>query len=365
MSTFAESSVSRICLNMIVKNEAAILERCLRAVAPSIACYVIADTGSNDGTKDIIRNFFNTKGIPGEIVDIPFLHFEQARNGALEAARASTQSFDYILLCDADMELVVTSPPLGAGLRHAAYSLLQKTAGGLSYQNVRLVRRDAPGRYVGVTHEALIVDGETPVPRAGAHFIDHACGSNRATKYERDVRLLSEGLTAEPGNTRYMFYLANSYFDLGRFEDAIGWYRKRIEAAGWIEEVFYSAYRVAQCWRDLGREAEFFHEALLTYDRFPDRAEPLFVLANHCMSTRRYRLGYEFAARGAAIPLPPESALFVETDVYTWRLLDVQAVCSYYIGRKSEGALLNERLLAIAPESHRPRIEENLRFCRS
>ena len=44
-----------LCLNMIVKNEMANLERCLGAVADHIGCWVIGDTGSTDGTQDFIR----------------------------------------------------------------------------------------------------------------------------------------------------------------------------------------------------------------------------------------------------------------------------------------------------------------------
>ena len=49
---------ARLCLNMIVRNESAILERCLRSVADHVACWVIGDTGSTDGTQDLIRAFF-------------------------------------------------------------------------------------------------------------------------------------------------------------------------------------------------------------------------------------------------------------------------------------------------------------------
>ena len=54
-----------LCLNMIVKNETANLERCLRSVADHIACWVIGDTGSSDGTQDFITSFFAARGLPG------------------------------------------------------------------------------------------------------------------------------------------------------------------------------------------------------------------------------------------------------------------------------------------------------------
>jgi glycosyltransferase involved in cell wall biosynthesis len=83
-----------LCLNMIVKNEMANLERCLGAVAPHIACWVIGDTGSTDGTQEFIRSFFAARNIPGELHSFPFVNFAQARNEALDRARASKLRFD-------------------------------------------------------------------------------------------------------------------------------------------------------------------------------------------------------------------------------------------------------------------------------
>ena len=73
-----------LCLNMIVKNEMANLERCLGAVAPHIACWVIGDTGSTDGTQEFIKSFFAERGIPGELHELPFRQF---RAGAKRRAR--------------------------------------------------------------------------------------------------------------------------------------------------------------------------------------------------------------------------------------------------------------------------------------
>ncbi|MFI5334997.1 MAG: hypothetical protein ACHQT8_07570, partial [Chlamydiales bacterium] len=75
----------KICLNMIVKDESAVIEKCLSTVKPLIDYWVIVDTGSKDGTQDLIRNFL--KDIPGELHERPWVNFEYNRNEALDLAR--------------------------------------------------------------------------------------------------------------------------------------------------------------------------------------------------------------------------------------------------------------------------------------
>ena len=120
-----------LCLNMIVKNEMANLDRCLSAVADHIDCWVIGDTGSTDGTQDFIRAFFAARNIPGELHNFPFENFEQARNQALEHAYASTLQYDYLLFDDADMELVVEDREFRSKLTASSYQLLQRQASAI------------------------------------------------------------------------------------------------------------------------------------------------------------------------------------------------------------------------------------------
>jgi tetratricopeptide (TPR) repeat protein len=349
---------------MIVKNEATILERCLASVAPHISCYVIADTGSTDGTQDLIRRFFAARGVPGEVVEFPFVNFEQARNRALDAARASRFEFEYILLTDADMELVVTEPPLADKLVLPAYGVTQYTVAGLEYPNIRLVRRDLACKYEGVTHECLVYDGSKEDVLGGAHFIDHACGSSRTIKTQRDIALLTAGLKEDPGNARYAFYLANSHLENGDYREAIAWYTRRIGMSGFYDEAYVSSERIAVCHEKLGEIPAFFHQCLTTFEKYPNRAEPLFRLGLHCMQNGLHRLGYHFASIGRTVPKPPPLSLFIESSVYSWRLIDVQAVCAFYMGRTQESLELNERLLTIAPADQHDRIRANIAYCR-
>ena len=188
-----------LCLNMIVKNEIVNLERCLSAVADHVACWVIGDTGSSDGTQKFITSFFARRRLPGELHSFPFHNFEQARNAALDCAAASKLSYDYLLLADADMELVVEDAGFRSRLEAPGYRLIQRTDSGLSYFNTRLTRRDSGARYHGVTHEYLDVPGGVEELR-GVWYKDHATGANRVDKFERDIRLLTEALKQEPEN---------------------------------------------------------------------------------------------------------------------------------------------------------------------
>ena len=340
---------ARICLNMIVKDEAAIIERCLASVAPWIDRYAILDTGSTDGTPAIIERFMTERGISGLTYDGKFEDFSQARNDALDRARLQCDlgdGCDWILLCDADMKLVVDEPEFrerifsqteGIGVN----ALLVRQEAGLSYDNVRLVRRDAEARYVGSTHEFLSVNGVAKL--VGVRFFDHADGSSRKEKFERDERLLLKELEEKPGDPRTLFYLAQTYKDLGRWTDSRYRYEQREKAGGWEEETWYSVYMQAFCLSKICRdrtgisqdaadlyEAELIAMVLKAYERRPWRAEPLLLLSTYLRETGRNELACAFAKIGALISYPKQDSLFIEDVAYRHGFAFELSVAGYY-----------------------------------
>ncbi|MGH7289674.1 MAG: tetratricopeptide repeat protein, partial [Myxococcota bacterium] len=191
------------------------------------------------------------------------------------------------------------------------------------------LRRDVPAQYVGVTHEYLSVDATLSRFEA-LHFIDHACGASRAEKTERDLRLLSNALEYAPHDARSMFYLAQTYREAGRIAEAAHWYRRRVEAGGWAEEVWYAKYMLAQCELRLGNVAEFVRQSLEAYADRPSRAEPLYALAKHYRIAGDAEVCALFCEAGEAIPYPSDDSLFVEDHVYQSGFREEFSISGYY-----------------------------------
>jgi glycosyltransferase involved in cell wall biosynthesis/predicted GH43/DUF377 family glycosyl hydrolase len=338
----------KLVWNAIVKNEAAIIERCVNSLLPHIDGAVVVDTGSTDNTVDLLQEMFVRAGKPLEIHQAPFVNFEQARNEALKRARESQHiEWDYLLLADADMELKVDKTPWLNGEKGLSYDIRQR-GGSLGYYNRRLVSRAATGWYVGCTHEYL------DVPTAGAidavEFIDHADGANRPDKLQRDVALLEKALATETRAgliQRYHFYLAGSYYDLGEFGHAAEHYRRRVALGGFEEEAWYAQFRYALCLRRLRDTSGFVEQMLVAYQRRPHRGESLYELANFFREHGENAISLLYSIPGMALPLPKQELLFVNEWVYKYGFKEEFAICAYYspAHRKQGGKVCDDLVL--------------------
>ena len=140
---------------------------------------------------------------------------------------------------------------------------------------------------------------------------------------------------------------------------------------GALQRIFSScppiaAYQIAESFADASAPWPQVEEAFLrAWEVRPARAEPLYAIAYRYRVEQRYQLGYLFAQRAAAIPVPDEDAVLVDPDVYAWRATDEQAVCASWIGKHAEAFTLWRRLLARPdlPNTDRNRIAANRDVC--
>lgn len=318
----------KLIWNAIVKNETARIERCMTALIDHVDGAIILDTGSTDDTILLINNFFAKHGKPCIIAMGQFIEWSQARNDALAVARSSTTlPWDYLLLVDADMELVVTDPNWKSEIKDGlAYELVQK-AGSVVYSNARLVSRTALGVYRGVTHEYLDVRSYGCLH--GAHFIDHADGANRTGKALRDAALLRKGLEKEPQNGRYWYYLGQSLKDAGLPAEAIPAYENCVKFSNWDEEKWSAQGNLAHCYDDIGDETRFLREMLIAYEMRPSRAETLYDLAKHFRTKGKNHTSLLFSEPGLLKPMSTDR-LFVNAYPYKVGFKEEYAICGFY-----------------------------------
>lgn len=335
-----------ICLTMIVRNEAHIVTELLDLVAPLIDYWVVVDTGSDDGTQDLIREVMARHGIPGELHERPWRDFGHNRSEALQLAQGKS---DYIWMMDAD-DTVIGTPEFRNLTADVYYMLIRD--GGTAYWRRQLFRDGVPWFYKGVLHEFPHCEEPVTEERLYGDYHIHSrrlgARNKDPEKYAKDAAVLLAHVTENPDDDRSVFYLAQSYHNYGDFENGRIWYAKRAAMGGWEEEVFYSMLRVGECLSALGAPWSEVEDAYLRAWEFrPQRVEPLYALAYRLRTQERYHLGYMFARQAAETPMPEEDRLFVDADVYGWRALDEQAVCASWIDKATETFDLCRRLLAV------------------
>lgn len=358
-SSLQKKEHKTVCLSMIVKNEHHVITRCLATVKPLIDYWVIVDTGSTDGTQDIIKEYM--KGIPGELHEHPWVNFAHNRNQALNYAKG-----DYVLIIDADEMLEYPPdfklPPLTAD----AY-LFTLLRGNNEYSLPTLCRTDKKYEWRGVLHEYL----SSPE----AKDVGHIQGIVRTTKsdgarsrdpqkYQKDAEILEKALVEEPHNERYMFYLAQSYRDCGQREKSLEAYKKRVAMKGWDQEVFFSLWQIARLQEMLNKSHEEIvkgYTAAFVYR--PTRVEPLNDLTKYYLKNQEYEKAYRIATIGKEIKQPPD-ILFVEKTAYDFDMLLQYSVAAYWVGKIDEAKKISEELLKKKdlPDNVRQVIERNLAF---
>lgn len=363
-----EKRRSKVCLNMIVKNEAHVIERCLESVLPLIDCWAISDTGSTDGTQEVIRNFFNSRGIPGELFERPWINFAHNRNEAFELGRdleIDGEKADYLLFMDADDILTYDPNYVRPNLLDKGSYYIRIFYSGTTYDRVQLVQTSLPWKWIGVVHEVIVCEQNHPFAYLDGVTMKIIGGGGRSkdpNKFLKDAEMLEADLQKDPDNSRTVFYLAQSYRDAECFEKSIEWYQKRVDMGGWNEEVFWSLYQIANLQERLKYDRE---TILASYAKAfmyrPSRAEPLYR-ASVCQ--RQHKLPYHaFLLADLALKIQkPHDLIFVEDWVYEFGLLFEYSVSALQVGLFQECFNACLKLLAKPdlPDDFRKATEHNL-----
>ncbi|QPC91649.1 glycosyltransferase family 25 protein [Mesorhizobium sp. INR15] len=364
--------MSTIGLCMIVKNEAKVILQCLTSVLPLVDYVLIVDTGSEDGTQELIRDFLAAHNVQGAVIDEPWRDFAYNRTFALDRLR-EVETVDYAMIIDADDFLIRDSSfdPVAfkSRMEHDLYDV-EVSHAGISFYRPQICRNRLPFSFKGVLHEYLEAP-PGPLTRETAKGFRIATGrggarSQNPRKYQDDAAVLENALVTETDPfliSRYTFYLAQSYRDFSEREKALEHYLRRAELGFWAEEVYVSLLEAGNLMAALDRP---FEEVVAVYERATEtvstRAEALHEASRYCRNQGRNTEGQEYARRGLSLTEP--AGLFVQPWVYDYGLLDEFSINAYWAGAYRETLDACLKLLASdkLPTDILKRVVANARF---
>lgn len=349
----------KIILNMIVKNESKIIERCLDA-ARWVDGFFISDTGSTDDTIGIIKEWAERNNKMGAVVSNPWKNFGHNRTEAFLQAKQWCRenrmdlTKTYMLFLDADMMFS------GECIRRVIHTAdlwdVRQQNPMVVYANLRVVRASLDIECKCPTHEYYEIKTPNAIrkPFNDAVINDIGDGGSKKDKVERDIQMLKEALITEPDNCRYWFYLANTYRDARDYDNAIMAYNKRIEIGGWFEETYCALLYRGDCYYVLEKYPDAVDSWLRAYNIDHQRGESLSRLATHYRIISQHHTAMLFIDKGLKLPLPQDRQLFVEKPVHDYKFYYELSVCAYYVGEMERGRFACCLLL------NNPQVPDNL-----
>lgn len=338
---------NKIILLLMIKNESKIIERCIGRALEHVNAVCILDTGSTDNTVEICNNFLESSGKPFKVSVEPFKNFGYNRTVSFQKAQELCKELKwdadttYAMAVDGDM-IIKPSPQFkDYKMTLPGYRAIQRN-GSLTYYNSRFMRCSYDWKCIGGTHEYWSGEPTENIPVEVFYIEDVNDGGCKSDKTERDIRLLKEDLIANFNNPRAHFYLAQSYKDCGKFNEAIQHYQKRINLGGWFEEAWYSHYQIARCYLSMGQIEEMEYWALKAFKVHPVRSEPIYLLTKYFREQAQHHKAYYYCHKGLVIPYPKNDLLFVEHDTYNGLFNYEKTILDCYVSNNTRRNALDD-----------------------
>jgi glycosyltransferase involved in cell wall biosynthesis len=389
----------KVVLTMIVKDEEHVISRALESCYRMIDSYCIVDTGSTDKTKEVIKDFFDSKNIEGKIIDFPFTNFEESRNQSIIHAQ---DLGDIGFWMDADEILELSQDFTKEKLNHFFevtnndQYLVTCDYNKMIYTRSQFYSLHKGFKWYGPVHEVLITDEDITAGKfeLGKMIIipDGASWkSDLSVKYEDHGKIL-EKYQEENGwkDPRWTFYLAQSYKDSSNCaaqkgdkercqqmaKKAIDFYKMRIEdgkeGKGFHQEVYYSQLMIARLKFHFDASDVVLDELMLCEEFNTDgRVEHIFNIVSYLQSKKYHKNALVYAKEGLKmLKAGTKASLFLESGIYNYLLYDCYGVSLYYTGQFEEAIKYFEYAIKKLDEfnstdPNRKRIENNIKSAKS
>ena len=328
-----------IAIAMIVRNEEAVLARCLASVADHVDELIVVDTGSDDGTREVASRYTR------HLYEFTWVQdFAQARQHAFDQART-----DWIGWLDADdvvlgaehIRGLATDAPANTGAIYWPYLVAWDAYGNPTCQfwRERLVRNHAAYQWRGAVHEVLVTAQPWQTQQCAEVVVEHRPPVRAQAHTQRNLAILEAEYAAcqhEP-SSRLLFYLAREYAATAQPERALEIYAEHQQHCTWDDERYQALLQMAGILLEQGQgEAalDTIWQALKLCPHWPDA---YFALARSYYFRREWHKVVHWSEMGRAMP-QPETLLFMNPMEYRFNWIIYYTNALYWLG-DIQGAL--------------------------
>lgn len=356
--------MGKLALNFICKDESPVIEKMLESAKGIVDLIVVNDTGSTDGTQQIIKNFGEKYGIPTYVFERPFDDFENSRNHAMQMLRDTVkelgwnpeQVHGFWFDCD---ETLVIDPKFKKEQFTKDLYMINTYIGNMKYTRNTFFKVSKAFRWYGPVHEFIVCDDQNITSGLAENIhVDVKMTGNSwqgdiAEKYASHAYKLEAYINKNRQDPRWIFYTAQSWHDAASIKDnreenderlrrSLKYYRERVQRPdGYAEELYYAQFRIGTIMRILEEPWHLTHmELLKAYQMDPMRGESIKVIIDHYLMLQDWHMAYmysKFAKTTFHGKNPyPTRLLFVDEATYVWKFAEAHAAASFYTGRMDE-----------------------------
>lgn len=297
-----------VCLAMIVRDEAPIIQRALLSVKPYIDSWLIYDMGSKDNTQKIIEH--TLADVNGQIEQHTLREFASARNQLLSSASRLAST---IIMLDADevfqtMKAKVVLPDLvDAGV-------VDVVSADYTIRVPRVFRSSNIPHYRFSIDEKAVFSGQRVELVDDIKIKHHRDGIRH--RHAASLVMIEQHETDLNSSAQGLLHLGQQALHQGLHEMALHHFRAIISSFAEMPEFWQASYLAANILHIRGDVAGALELFRLCFDSAPDRAEPLMRIAEIQHQHGESQTAHNLCKILVDMPIP-EKADYFEPNIYT------------------------------------------------
>lgn len=348
----------KVCVYAISKNESKFVDRWVNSMSEADEIYVL-DTGSNDNTVKKLKKL----GVKVKRKIIKPWRFDVARNLSLDLVPKDT---DICVCTDLDEVFLPgwrdkLEQNWKQNTTRAKYtynwSLTDDNVPIVSFYIEKIHSRNNY-KWVNPVHEVLSSDNENVITIDDMivnHYPDH---TKSRSSY---LPLLELAVSENPNNDRNMHYLGREYMYYGKWNECIDTLIKHLNlpSATWKDERCASMRFIARSYRNLNR----FDEAKLWLDKAineaPHLRDPFVERALLAYHLEEWNDVVFYCNKALKIENHPKTYIN-EVFSFNYTIYDLLAISNYYLENYDDAIIFSNKALEMEPNDSRLKENHNI-----